>query len=122
MKNHLQVLSIVTAVMVSILVWGGAMLPQAATQAPSTPAQQPPAAAAGPPAGTPGTESGLATFQTRRSVCHNNPVQGAPTASATREMTPERIYDSLVSGSMKMHAEGLSAIPKQRVAEFMSGL
>ena len=26
----------------------------------------------------------------------DNPVQGAPTAAAIREMTPERIYDSLV--------------------------
>jgi polyvinyl alcohol dehydrogenase (cytochrome) len=111
---------VVTAVVSNILVWVGTV-PHAATQALPTPAQQPPAAAAGQPGGTPGTESGLAAFQTRCSVCHNNPVQGAPTASAIREMTPERIYDSLVSGSMKMPAEGLSDIQKQRVAEFMSG-
>jgi polyvinyl alcohol dehydrogenase (cytochrome) len=121
MKPRLHVLTIATVVTVSILVWGGAVLPQGAAQAPGAAPQQPPAAAAGPPAGTPGTESGLATFQTRCSVCHNNPVQGAPTASAIREMTTERIYDSLVSGSMKVHAEGLSDIQKQRIAEFMSG-
>jgi polyvinyl alcohol dehydrogenase (cytochrome) len=102
-------------VAVGILVWGGAVLSQGAPQAPATAAPQAVAA------GTPGTESGLATFQTRCSVCHNNPVPGAPTASVIREMTPERIYDSLVSGSMKVHAEGLSAIQKQRIAEFMSG-
>jgi polyvinyl alcohol dehydrogenase (cytochrome) len=101
MKNSLHVLTVFTAVVVNILVWVGAP--------------------AGQLAGTPGTESGLATFQTRCSVCHNNPVQGAPTASAIREMTPERINDSLVSGSMKMYSEGLSDIQKQRVAEFMSG-
>jgi len=106
MRNSLHVLTIITAVVVTFL---------------SARAQQPPAAAAPPLTGTPGTESGLATFQTRCSVCHNNPVQGAPTASAIREMTTEKIYDSLVSGSMKMHAEGLSNIQKQRVAEFMSG-
>ena len=99
MQKRLHVLIVVIAVVVSFL---------------PTPAQQPPAA-------TPGTESGLATFQTRCSVCHNNPVPGAPTASAIREMTPERIYASLVSGSMKMYVDGLSDIQKQRVAEFMSG-
>jgi polyvinyl alcohol dehydrogenase (cytochrome) len=117
MKKNLRALTVVTAVVVNILVW----FPQAATQAPPTLAQQPPAAAPGPLAGIPGTESGLATFQTRCSVCHNNPVPGAPTASAIREMTPERIYDSLVSGSMKIHTDGLSDIQRQRVAEFMSG-
>ena len=121
MKKRLHVSIAVTAGVVNILMLVGAILPQAATQAPPTPAPPPPGAAAGQPAAIPGTESGLATFQTRCSVCHNNPVQGAPTASAIREMTPERINDSLVSGSMKMHAEGLSEIQKQRVAEFMSG-
>ena len=101
MKNSLHVLTVFTAVVVNILVWVGAP--------------------AGQLAGTPGTESGLATFQTRCSVCHDNPVQGAPTASAIREMTPRTINDSLVSGSMKMYSEGLSDIQKQRVAEFMSG-
>jgi polyvinyl alcohol dehydrogenase (cytochrome) len=36
-------------------------------------------------------------------------------------MTPEKIYDSLVSGSMQKHSEGLSDIQKRRIAEFMSG-
>ncbi len=121
MKKRLHVSIAVAAVAFNILMLVGAILPQAATQAPPTPAPPPPGAAAGQPAAIPGTESGLATFQTRCSVCHNNPVQGAPTAAAIREMTPERINDSLVSGSMSIHAEGLSAIQKQRVAEFMSG-
>ena len=120
MKESLQALTVVIAVLVNLLVWTGAARPHAATQAPAPPAQ-PPAGAAGQVAPTPGTESGLATFQTRCSVCHNNPVPGAQTASAIREMTPERIYASLVSGSMKMYTEGLSDIQRQRVAEFMSG-
>jgi polyvinyl alcohol dehydrogenase (cytochrome) len=114
MTRRLHVWTATTAGVVNVLILVGATLPQAAIQAPPVPAQPPPAA-------IPGTESGLATFQTRCSVCHNNPVPDAPTASAIREMTPERINDSLVSGSMKMHAEGLSDIQKQRVAEFMSG-
>ncbi|OLE74015.1 MAG: hypothetical protein AUG12_02700 [Acidobacteria bacterium 13_1_20CM_2_57_8] len=36
-------------------------------------------------------------------------------------MTPERIYDSLATGSMQKYVEGLSDIQKRRVAEFMSG-
>jgi polyvinyl alcohol dehydrogenase (cytochrome) len=119
MTKPLQLLTVVLAVAVNILVWAGAVFPRAAAQAPPTPPQQPPAAPAG--GVIPGTESGLATFQTRCSVCHNNPVPGAQTASAIREMTPERIYASLVSGSMKMYTEGLSDIQRQRVAEFMSG-
>jgi len=93
----------VTAVGFGILVWVGTVQPQAGQR------------------GIPGTESGLATFQTRCSVCHNNPVPGAPAASAIREMTPERIYDSLATGSMQKYVEGLSDIQKRRVAEFMSG-
>jgi hypothetical protein len=38
-----------------------------------------------------------------------------------REMTPERIYTSLTTGSMQMQAEGFSEGQKRVVAEFMSG-
>lgn len=118
MKRNQHVLTVTIAVGFGILVWVGTVHPQAPAQ-PPTPAQQPPAA--GGQRGIPGTESGLATFQTRCSVCHNNPVPGAPTASAIREMTPERIYDSLATGSMQKYTDGLSDIQKRRVAEFMSG-
>ena len=103
MNRNQHVLTVVTAVGFGILVWVGTVQPQAGQR------------------GIPGTESGLATFQTRCSVCHNNPVPGAPAASAIREMTPERIYDSLATGSMQKYVEGLSDIQKRRVAEFMSG-
>ncbi|PYS30459.1 MAG: cytochrome C oxidase Cbb3 [Acidobacteria bacterium] len=103
MNRNQHVLTVVTAAGFGILVWIGTVHPQAGQR------------------GIPGTESGLATFQTRCSVCHNNPVPGAPPASAIREMTPERIYDSLATGSMQKYVEGLSDIQKRRVAEFMSG-
>ena len=103
MNRNQHVLTVVTAVGFGILVWVGTVQPQAGQR------------------GIPGTESGLATFQTRCSVCHNNPVPGAPAASAIREMTPERIYDSLATGSMQKYVEGLSDFQKRRVAEFMSG-
>ncbi|HYR91316.1 MAG TPA: PQQ-binding-like beta-propeller repeat protein [Terriglobia bacterium] len=108
MTRNQHVLTVVTAMGFSLLAWVGTVHPQAPAQ---TTGQR----------GIPGTESGLATFQTRCSVCHNNPVPGAPTASAIREMTPEKIYDSLATGSMQKYVEGLSDIQKRRVAEFMSG-
>ena len=86
--------------------------------------QQPPAPAApqgGQRGGPPGSEQGIALFQTRCSVCHNNPVERAPTASAIREMTPERIYESLTTGVMKMQGEALSDQDKRLIAEFMAG-
>jgi polyvinyl alcohol dehydrogenase (cytochrome) len=121
MKKAVQVLTVLVAIAFNVIVWAGAVHPQAAPQ-PQAPAvaSQAPAAAAG-QRGLPGTESGIATFQTRCSLCHNNPVQGAPTASAIREMSPEKIYDSLATGSMQKQSEGLSDIEKRRVAEFMSG-
>jgi polyvinyl alcohol dehydrogenase (cytochrome) len=70
----------------------------------------------------PGTESGLATFQTRCAVCHNNPtVDRAASANEIRQMTPERIFEALTTGSMRAQAEGLTDPQKRRVAEFMSG-
>jgi polyvinyl alcohol dehydrogenase (cytochrome) len=93
--------------------------------APQTPAPQ--AGGRGPI--TPGTESGFATFQTRCANCHANAsaerastaaVERAPTTDVIREMTPERIYAALTTGSMQVHAEGLNDIQKQRLAEFMS--
>src|SRR5215470_14325111 len=52
--------------------------------------------------GLPGTETGWSAFQTRCAVCHLNPtVDRATPATVIRQMTPERIYDSLMTGSMK---------------------
>ena len=79
MKRQLRVL-IVAAWGVGVLAWVGAFHPQAAGQAP--------------PGFVAGTESGFATFQTQCAQCHGNPnVDRAPTPTALREMTPEKIYD-----------------------------
>jgi polyvinyl alcohol dehydrogenase (cytochrome) len=94
-------------------------------QAPAPPGGQAPSAAQQPPTGpgfTPGTESGFATFQTGCSGCHGNPaVERAPSPAAIREMTPERIYDSLTTGSMQRHSTGLSDAQQKALAEFMAG-
>ena len=101
----------------------------AAAQAPAPPAQAAPQGG-GRGAIAPGTESGFATFQTRCASCHANArderqgaaaVDRAPTTDAIREMTPERIYAALTTGSMQVHAADLSDLQKQRLAEFMSG-
>ena len=69
-----------------------------------------------------GTETGWSLFQTRCAVCHLNPtVDRAVPAAVIREMTPERIYDSLMNGSMKEQSQGISDVQKRRIAEFMSG-
>ena len=88
-----------------------------------------PAAQTQPPAPAPGTESGLATFQTRCTLCHANSInerkgvrgaERAPTTDVLRQMAPERIYQALTSGSMKEQAKDLSDIAKVKLAEFMS--
>src|SRR6185436_7772677 len=50
-----------------------------------------------------------------------NPTEKAPTGEMIREMTPERIFASLTTGSMKMQAEPLNEGQKRVIAEFMSG-
>ena len=94
-----------------------------ALQAPQAPATQAPQAPA------PGTESGLATFQTRCTICHANSVserkdvrgaERAPTTDVLRQMPPERIYQALTTGSMQAQAKDLSDIAKVRLAEFLS--
>ena len=91
--------------------------PAAAPQAPAAPARR---GGRGPI--TPGTESGWATFQTRCASCHGNQnVERAPSAITIREMTPERIYAALTTGSMQAQSQGLSDAQKKILAEFMSG-
>ena len=94
-------------------------------QAPATPAAgQPPQAPRGGQrgGGGPGTEEGIAQFELRCSSCHNNPVLDlTPSANAIREMTPERILQSVTTGSMRTYVEGLGEPQVRRIAEFMAG-
>ena len=81
--------------------------------------QQPPAPPAG-QRGIPGTENGIATFQTQCMSCHGNPkVERAPSPAAIRELSPEKIYEALTTGSMKDQGDKLSDMDKRGVAEFM---
>jgi polyvinyl alcohol dehydrogenase (cytochrome) len=72
--------------------------------------------------GQPGTENGIAIFQTQCVACHGNPkVDRAPSPNAIREMSPERIYEALTTGVMKVQGDKLSDQDRRGVAEFMSG-
>jgi len=119
MKRPLYFLAVAMFAFVGVtIVFVGPTL-DAAQQAPTTP---PPPAPGGGRGGNPGTESGIATFQTQCFICHGNPnVSDAPTPDEIRAMTPERIYDSLASGSMSALSESLSDAQKRRIAEFMAG-
>jgi polyvinyl alcohol dehydrogenase (cytochrome) len=139
MKRNLGVLVGVTAVWIGVMgyvVTAESQQRGAPPAGPGQPAGQPPAQAPaavtlrggqgggqrGQGATLPGTEAGWSTFQTRCAVCHLNPtVDLAVPAAVIREMTPERIYESLTTGSMKDQAEAIPDGTKRRVAEFMAG-
>jgi polyvinyl alcohol dehydrogenase (cytochrome) len=121
LRRHLSLLFVVACCGITIVTTVHPHAgPQAAGQA-AVPAPAPQAPGGG-RGGPPGTEAGFATFQTRCSACHGNPaVDRAPSPAALREMTPEKIYDALVSGTMQTQGQNLSDVQKRGVAEFMSG-
>src|SRR5262245_12539687 len=113
MKRNLQLLAIMTATWIAVMGYVITTHSQARGPAPAAPGQQqaPAAPGGGGQRGgntLPGTEQGIAEFETRCSVCHNNPVLDlVPSANAIREMPPERILASITTGSMKSYVEGL---------------
>ena len=131
MKRNLHVLTIMTAGWLGVMGYVLTTHSQARGPAPAAPGQQPgqpPAAAPGRggqrggAAVMPGTEDGIAQFETRCSSCHNNPALDlVPSASAVREMPPERILQSITTGSMTTYVDGLNDGQKRRIAEFMAG-
>src|ERR1051326_6865466 len=71
--------------------------------------------------GSAGTESGWAAFQTRCMGCHGNAaVPNAPSPEQIRQMTPERIYASLTTGSMKTQGDALRKGRRRIPAAFMA--
>jgi polyvinyl alcohol dehydrogenase (cytochrome) len=110
--------------------WGCLLALNAArAQAPAQPqttqsaAAQAPAKAPEPSTVTaPGTETGIAVFQQHCMSCHGNAnVPQAPAPSAIREMTPERIYDALTTGTMKAQGASLTDDQRRMTATFLSG-
>jgi len=84
-------------------------------------AQAPNAQGKGKQTASAGTESGWAAFQTRCMGCHGNPaVPAAQSPEQIRQMTPEHIYASLTTGSMKTQGDALSEDQRRMLATFMS--
>src|SRR6185295_1024641 len=119
MKRNFQIPAPVIAVSISLLIYAlTAHSQQGALPAPAAQAAQ-----GGQRAPTlPGTENGWSLFQTRCAVCHLNPaVDLATPGTVLRQMTPEKILESLTTGSMKDKSQGISDPQKRRIAEFLSG-
>ena len=70
-----------------------------------------------------GTEFGFATFQTKCMTCHGNPDMAGrvPDPATLRQLSPEKIYDALTNGPMKVQGQSLSENDKRMLAIFMSG-
>ena len=90
---------------------GGAARPQAVS----------PEQVAAASSGVKGTETGFGLFQTRCMGCHGNPNVRAPSPSAIRQMSPERIYQALSGGLMKVQGDSLTDDQRQMIAAFMAG-
>jgi polyvinyl alcohol dehydrogenase (cytochrome) len=125
MRRNLQVLGSLTAVWIGVMGYVITASSQQRGVAPAPPAaagQQAPQQGGQRGGGLPGTESGWSAFQTRCAVCHLNPtVDLAVPGAVMREMTPERIFESLTTGSMKDQSQGMTDVQKRRIAEFISG-
>ena len=70
-----------------------------------------------------GTESGFAVFQTKCMGCHGNPTMAGrvPDPATLRQLSPEKIYEALTTGPMKMQGQSLADDQKRMLAVFMSG-
>jgi polyvinyl alcohol dehydrogenase (cytochrome) len=122
MRRNLQVLVVMATAWVGVMGYVLTSHSQARGQAPAPAANAPAPGGGARGAQNPGTEEGLAQFELRCSVCHNNPALDlVPSANAVRDLSPERILASITTGSMKAHADGLPDPTKRRIAEFMAG-
>ncbi len=70
-----------------------------------------------------GTESGFAVFQTKCMGCHGNPTMAGrvPDPATLRQLSPEKIYEALTTGPMKVQGQSLAEEQKRMLAVFMSG-
>ena len=111
MKRTLHVAALLTAAGAAYFAWTGPTF----AQAPQAKGKQ------GKQGGSAGTESGWAAFQTRCMGCHGNAaVPAAQSPEQIRQMSPERIYASLTTGSMKTQGDALSEDQRRMLATFMS--
>src|SRR5882724_11763911 len=115
MKRILHVAALLTAAGTAYFAWTGSTFAQAPPANPQAKGKQQGKQ------GSAGTESGWAAFQTRCMSCHGNPsVPAAQSPELIRQMTPERIYAALTTGSMKTQGDALSEDQRRMLATFMS--
>src|SRR5687767_6309685 len=91
----------------------------ARAQQPATPAAQP-----RPPADRASEGAGATIFGNVCVACHGNPdVDEAMSPEMLKQLTPEKLYASMTTGTMKSHADAASLTDDQRVAiaEWVSG-
>jgi polyvinyl alcohol dehydrogenase (cytochrome) len=66
--------------------------------------------------------TGVNLFKNNCTKCHGiTPVEHAPTEATIKQMSPERIYAAITTGSMKENAASLSDADKRLLAEYMAG-
>jgi polyvinyl alcohol dehydrogenase (cytochrome) len=70
----------------------------------------------------------IRTIDQRCANCHQNPgtgrapdVKDAPALARLRTLPPQRLLDSITTGSMRSHAEGVPDDVKRAMVEFLSG-
>jgi len=75
------------------------------------------------PAPPMGTEFGFLVFQTKCMSCHGNPTMAGrvPDPATLRQLSPEKIYEALTTGAMKVQGQSLADEQKRALAIFMSG-
>src|SRR5437899_333352 len=66
--------------------------------------------------------TGVNLFKNNCTSCHGiAPVEHAPTEATIKQMSPERIYAAIATGSMKENAAKLTDADKRLLAEYMGG-
>lgn len=66
-------------------------------------------------------QDGAALYRQRCASCHDGGVARAPQADALKQMSPELVASALNSGSMQIHAAGLTQAEIRAVSEFVTG-
>jgi polyvinyl alcohol dehydrogenase (cytochrome) len=69
----------------------------------------------------PSESTGVSQYFTNCASCHEATDGHAPKTSVLKQMTPERILESLTTGTMRTQAENVSDIDRQLIAEWLGG-
>ena len=64
---------------------------------------------------------GAGLYKTYCAQCHDGPVAGAPSLELLRQMTPERVVESLLYGTMRPQGKLLRQSQRLAVARFVAG-